>query len=131
METSTETGLDSIAKKLSVRLIVLFGSRARGHARGGSDYDVAYLAERSLSIAEQGNLAEAIAAVLGTNEDAIDAVDANEASPLLQFQIAKHGKLLYGSRRAMVQFTLLAWKRYQHTAKFRRLIDRALAQRYG
>lgn len=126
-----ETGLDSVAKKFGVRLIVLFGSRARGHARGSSDYDVAYLSGHPLSVAECSVLVEAVAAVLGTNEDAIDAVDANRASPLLQFQIAKHGKLLYGSRRAMVQFTLLAWKRYQHAAKFRRLIDRALAQRYG
>lgn len=114
-----------------IKLIVLFGSRARGHARPGSDYDVLYVALAPLTPKEWGDLLTASAELTGANEDKIDLIDANEASPLLAFEAARTGRAIYGSRRTFVDFVLRAWKQYQNTAKFRRFRERALAQHHG
>ena len=126
-----KTKLENIMKELGVRFVVLFGSQVKGHATERSDYDVAYQAESPLALSESGELANAVAGFLEVSEDRIDLVDVDAGSPLFQFQVAAHGRLLCGSRRDFMNFQLLAWKRYQHTAKFRRFREQALAQRYG
>lgn len=123
--------LENIANELRVHFVVLFGSQAKGHATERSDYDVAYQAGSSLTLAESGELAAAAAAFLNVSEDKIDLVNVEAGSPLFQFQVATHGRVLYGRQRDFMNFQLLAWKRYQHTAKFRRFREQALAQKYG
>ena len=111
--------------------MVLFGSQAKGHATERSDYDVAYQAGSPLMLAEAVELASAVAAFLEVSEDKIDLVNVDAGSPLFQFEVATHGRLLCGQQRDFIKFQLLAWKRYQHTAKFRRFREYALAQKYG
>jgi predicted nucleotidyltransferase len=114
-----------------VKLMVFFGSQVRGHARPDSDFDVLYVASAPLTAKEWADAAQVAGKLLdiqGANEDTIDLVDANEASPLLQFEAARSGRIIYGSRRDFINFILLAWKRYQHTAKFRRFRERALQE---
>jgi predicted nucleotidyltransferase len=123
--------LENIANELCVQFVVLFGSQAKGHATEHSDYDVAYQAGSPLTLAESGELAAAAAAFLKVSEDKIDLVNIDAGSPLFQFEVATHGRLLYGTQRTFINFQLLAWKRYQHTAKFRRFREYALAQKYG
>lgn len=110
-------------------LLILFGSRATGHARAGSDWDVAVVADYQLSLEELGACGEEAARLLGANEDHIDIVDLWSASPLLQQFVAKEGKLLQGDPFLFIRFKVLAWKRYMDTAKFRRLRHESL-QRY-
>ena len=50
-----------------------------------------------MSLEEKNILSEEIAKEFLFNEDKIDLVDLNEASPLLQMEAAKSGKLLKGS----------------------------------
>lgn len=110
-------------------LLILFGSRATGHARPDSDWDVAVVADHGLTLDERGTAAEEAARLLGTNEDKVDLVDMWSASPLLQQFVAKEGKLLQGDPFLFIRFKVLAWKRYHDTAKFRRLRHESL-QRY-
>ena len=110
-------------------LLILFGSRATGHARADSDWDVAVVADHALTLDERWNATEETARILGANEDHIDLVDLWSASPLLQQFVAKDGKLLLGEPFAFIRFKVLAWKRYHDTAKFRRLRSESL-QRY-
>lgn len=126
-----ENEFETIVKKLNIQFVVLFGSQAKGHATEHSDYDVAYQAAAPLTLIESGELAVVVAAFYKVSEDKIDLVNIDAGSPLFQFQVATHGRLLYGSRRNFMNFQLLAWKRYQHTAKFRRFREQALAQKYG
>ena len=53
------------------------------------------------------------------SSDSIDIVDLNVASPLLQYSIAQTGRILSGNKDDFLRFKVLAWKRYQDTAKFR------------
>src|SRR3989338_3303328 len=95
-----------------VLLLIFFGSHAKGSARNSSDIDVAVLAKEPLTLSGRSHLTEWVAKELGVDEDCIDLVDIRNASPLLQHQIAKTGKLLVGSPSEFVRFRVLAWKRY-------------------
>lgn len=110
-------------------LLILFGSRATGHSRSDSDWDVAVVADHRLTWEEWSAAVEEAALLLGADEDRIDLVDLWNTSPLLQQFVAKEGKLLRGDPFLFIRFKVLAWKRYIDTAKFRRLRHEAL-QRY-
>lgn len=115
----------------SDRLIILFGSHARGTAGKQSDFDVAVTADRPLSLEERALVAHDVARKLKTPEDRIDIVELLHAPPLLQYQIATTGKILEGNPADFIRFQVLAWKRYLDTAKLRRSREKSLAQQYG
>lgn len=110
------------------KLAILFGSRAKGHAGKISDTDIAVLADHELTLREKIALAEKFGSRLGVSEDEVDVVDLRVASPLLQYEVATHGKLLEGAPEDFFQFRVLAWKRYQDTAKFRKIREKHLAK---
>ena len=114
-------------------LVILFGSRARGTERMDSDADIGILSAfgHKLSASEKISLAEKISRQLGVSEDKIDLVDLSRASPLLQYQAAREGRILFGSTAKFIRFQVLAWKRYLSTAKFRRMREQSLAKKYA
>ena len=118
--------LHDIAREHGITAVFLFGSHARDAARPTSDIDVAILGNAPLGFTERGAVIDAIARHLNVSEDMVDLVDLWSASPLLQHEIATNGKALYGDAFVVLRFKVLAWKRYQDTAKFRRAREQAL-----
>lgn len=110
-------------------LVVRYGSTAAGRARADSDVDVAVLAERELSLADQERVVIALARRHGFREDSIDLVDLRTAPPLLQHEIAEGGELLEGQADDFLHFRVSAWKAWQDSAKLRRARERNLARR--
>jgi hypothetical protein len=87
-----------------MRLLLLFGSRARGDATARSDWDLGYLAKRDFDAAEF--LAQVVE-VLGT--DRIDLVDLARAGGQLRFRAAQNGRVVYAADQAVYpQFWLEA-----------------------
>lgn len=115
----------------TIKLIILFGSRATGKAGEFSDTDIAVLADRPLTLEEKMKFAVNTTSRLNIHEDKVDIIDIWHAPALLQYQIAKEGKLLEGDAFDFVRFKVLAWKRYQDTAKFRRARERYFSKKYG
>ena len=111
------------------RLIILFGSQAAGTAGKQSDTDIAVLSDRPLSLEERAEVGEHVARELQVSEDLIDIVDLRLASPLLQYQVAEHGRLIFGAPEEFTRFRVRAWKQYQNTARRRRARERSLAQK--
>lgn len=70
-------------------LLVLFGSRARGDARGDSDWDFGYLASGGC---DPDRLMAAL--VMAVGSDRIDVVDLARANGLLRFRAARDGRPL-------------------------------------
>lgn len=120
-----------ITKFLNPSLFILFGSQNTGHANSASDFDIGVVSDKPLSLEEKNKLSEEIAQEFNFPEDKIDLVDLNEASPLLQMEATKAGKLLKGKEEDFFKFKLLAWVRYQHTAKFRKMRADNLQKIYG
>lgn len=114
-----------------IQLLIMFGSRARGTAGAQSDMDIAVLSNHKLSFEEKGAVGTYAAKKAGASEDAVDVVDIWAAPPLLQHAIAQEGKLLEGDPQAFLRFRVLAWKRYQNTARFRRMREKHLEKIYG
>ena|SRR3989344_8604 len=116
---------------VKLKLIILFGSQSRETQGKQSDFDVAVLADYSLSVEEKGKMVQEIAREFDMPEDRIDLVDIWSAPPLLQHHIAMTGKLLKGNKDDFLGFRVLAWKRYLDTAKLRRAREKKLERLYA
>jgi predicted nucleotidyltransferase len=80
-------------KHPGLRLLLLFGSRARGDAREGSDWDLGYLAESGM---DADALLLDVVNTLGT--DRVDLVDLARAGAQIRFRAARDGRVLHEAR---------------------------------
>lgn len=69
-----------------LRLLLLFGSRTRGDARPGADWDYGYLADET---------ADVPALVEALEDDRIDLVNLGCAGGLLRYRAARDGRLVH------------------------------------
>jgi hypothetical protein len=105
-----------------LELLVLFGSTGTDRHRARSDVD---LAIRCTGPADLDALHLALAPRAGT--DRLDLVDLRRAGPLLAFEVARSGRLLFERRAgAFREFQSLASRRYCDTAKLRAAQKRAI-----
>ena len=108
-----------------------FGSRVNGKSTNKSDFDFGVLKTAPLSLAERTDIVENLSDKLNINEDKIDIVDLSTASPLLKFEVARNGKLIDGDYTDFIRFKVSAMKEYVDTAKFRRLREKIMMQKYA
>ena len=78
------------ARHPNLRLLLLFGSRARGDAQERSDWDLGYLADDGF---DPDALLLHLVNALGT--DRVDLVDLARAGAQLRFRAARDGRVLY------------------------------------
>ncbi|MFA6405097.1 MAG: nucleotidyltransferase domain-containing protein [Candidatus Paceibacterota bacterium] len=112
-------------------LIIAFGSQVSGKTTVMSDFDFGVLGEKPLSLSERTDLSGYISSRLGINEDKIDLIDLNTASPLLKFEVARNGKLIDGEHFAFIRFKVRAFKEFVDTAKFRRMREKVMLKNYA
>ncbi len=120
------------AADATVAAAYLFGSRARGDARPGSDVDIAVILGAELPPRERWRrrlaLLEAAASELGS--DAIDLVLLEEAPAPLAHRVVRDGRLLVDSDpRRRVAVVEDVFRRYLDEAPLRRALDEALRAR--
>ena len=91
--------ITAIVEKLpNLKLLILFGSRARGEHKPDSDWDFAVLyKERSAQkdISSLLKIYTLLEQALEIPEDKIDVIDLKECSPILAHYVARDGQLLY------------------------------------
>ena len=73
-----------------LRLLALFGSRARGDAAEGADWDFGYLADERF---DPEGFRASTTEILGTER--VDLVDLSRASALLRYRAARDGAPVY------------------------------------
>jgi predicted nucleotidyltransferase len=83
-----------LARGPRLRFAILFGSRARGDARVGSDVDIAIAPAEPLSQGEEDALALELERALGLS---VDVVDLDRAPNGLRWRIARDGVVLLSS----------------------------------
>lgn len=121
MTTSRTPSIDRIRQaaerlgaEIGARLIVLFGSAARG-GTGAADLDIGILTDGALdTVAATNHLIRALGV------QAIDVADLRRADPLLLALAARDGIALYEAQPgAFPAFASLAARRFADTRKFR------------
>lgn len=128
-----KTRLTEITHKYGLDLIVLFGSQATGRVIPGSDIDVAVRFIRR----DWGNfdleldlIAELMEAIRGDGD--LDVAFLNGAAPMLLYQVAATGKLIYERNPGdFAQFRSYAARRYYDSEKFIKAQDRFLKERFA
>jgi predicted nucleotidyltransferase len=81
---------DDLRHAAGLRLLVLYGSRARGDAHEGSDWDFGFLANARFD-------ADGLLALLAErlNADGIDLTDLNRAGALLRHRVARDAVVVF------------------------------------
>ena len=127
MDDTISPLLDLLDRRFGVESLWVFGSEASGRARPESDLDVAVLFSRPPSAVE---LAEARAEGAALIDRALDLVDLDTASPLLAYQVLKHGRLVTDRNpRRRYRFTAGVPARREDVLLMRRPIEERLARR--
>lgn len=104
-----------IAKKFSLRLVLVFGSFAAGKNRKDSDLDIAVLGSGGISFREQVSLINELSHIFGKD---VDLSVLNRANPLLLFEVSKNSLLLYGEKEEFFNFKLRAFHAYNDYAPY-------------
>ena len=116
-------------KRAGVRLLILFGSRARGRHLPGSDCDLAVLLAPTIGdpVGQMERVQDAI------HEDAsVDMVDLGDADPLLMREVAVDGELLFeASPGDFEEFRLRSIKLYMDTQWLRDAEAATLRSHFG
>ena len=111
----------SVAEQYNLKLIVLFGSRARNETTKLSDIDIAVLAQ---DVSSLNNAKSQLSLIFDLqyimkDEGDIDLVILNSASPFLKYQVAMEGITLYEqSEDYFLKFAIQAMKEYEDVRHF-------------
>lgn len=90
----TADRLAEVLRTHDVAVAYLFGSRAQGTAREGSDHDIAVLFNHPATLDRVGALQAALVGVYGT---AVDLVELDRASLELRAKVVQEGTLLFSA----------------------------------
>jgi len=113
----TEAGLERLAKRWGIRLILQFGSTVAGTCHQLSDVDIAVMFERGeIPMRVLLEVNEQLREVFPGRE--IDLAVLNHADPLFLKKITDKCSLLFGKPRDLAQLRLYAFKQYQDYRRF-------------
>ena len=131
MELSEEERqkLKGIGEKFDLKLLVLYGSRAKGIERKGSDMDIAVFARKPIDFKTFLNLYSALNQVLASLEGELDLVELRGKDPLFLYQIFTNCHLLYGAPSIYNEFRAFAFKNYFDSRDIFRL-EKILVHKY-
>lgn len=114
-----------VAEGEELRLVVLFGSEARGDARAEADLDLAIDGGRPLDLV---GLTNRLSVALGHSD--VDLVDLRRADPVLSRAVAEEGIPVYEKTPgAFVSFQSLAARRFYDTRKLREMERESIRDR--
>ena len=119
--------LKPIVQKFGVRLIVLFGSVVRGTINAESDIDLGVLTNRPLTINRRLKLWGALSPLFNIE---VDLVILNHANPVLAFEVASMGELLFEDKpNTWDNWKSFSFRQYWDTEKFRNDLRRYITRR--
>ena len=116
--------LKKIAQKYDLELILLFGSQVGGKVHKVSDFDIAYLSKKELSMEEEIGLDCDLMPVF--QSDKVDLTNLRKANPLLLKKISDTAMLIFGKQETFIEFKLKAFKFFQDYLPYFKLEERGV-----
>lgn len=115
--------LKKVAEKFSLDLIVLFGSQVKGKVMKESDIDIGvFRKNKKIDFEEMLKLYQVLGQIFGKR---VDISNLTMAGPLLRYEIAKHGKVLYEKHPTSFQYFMIrAMKEYFDFEPYYRLEEK-------
>jgi len=104
--------IEKLAEKHKIKFIVLFGSRAKGVFREDSDFDVAVYMDGFNDMNIYNAALFGLGEILDIPAEKIDLTNLKNANPLLRYEIAREGKLLFGNEMSYLEFKAFAFRDY-------------------
>ncbi|MDP4161250.1 MAG: nucleotidyltransferase domain-containing protein [Bacillota bacterium] len=122
-----ETIIHTLRKSVAPWLIILFGSYAKGRARGDSDIDIAYLTDQVVNEYQSFCMAQELADLLGKS---CDCINLKLVSTVFQVQVVGYGKVLYCQDETRRKYYFLrTYKEYALLNEERALILKRIKER--
>ncbi len=119
--------LKPIAYKFGIRLIVVFGSVVRGTTNAESDIDLGVLTNRPLTFNQRLKLWETLSPLFNVE---VDLVVLNHANPVLAFEAASTGDLLFENKsNTWDNWKSFSFRQYWDTEKFRNDLRKFITRR--
>ncbi len=120
-ESIYETLSDFGSRRKEIVAIYIFGSRATGKHRNGSDIDIAIMIHGTVGGMERVRLETSLSNLLKRDTDVIIF---NQATPLLQHQILKYGCVVFEKDpRERIKQEVMARREYLDTLDLYRMIE--------
>ena len=119
----------AIGEKLNLKLILVYGSYAKGTQTKLSDLDIAVMGKKPLDFNDHIELYGEFSAVFGDIKRDLDVQLLDRKDPLFLYQVAKNSQLLYGNTLDYNEFRAYAFRAYQDSRDLRMLQDK-LMMRY-
>jgi predicted nucleotidyltransferase len=122
-----EKELQRLSRTFHLRLMVLFGSSARGRSRPDSDLDIGVLVGDNLSAARRTKLWGMLCRLFQAE---VDLTVLNHSDPLLGYQVACEGIVLFETEPdAWETWKSYAMRRFWDTEKFRQALKGYVTRR--
>lgn len=110
MTTKQKQNLNRLAKKLQLKLVILYGSKATGKTNQESDLDLGILAANKPDYELFKRLFEVLSGIF--QGETIDIRFLNEADPLFLMQVVKNSQLIFGQERDFNELKIQVNRRY-------------------
>lgn len=92
--------IKELAEKYGLKLVMLFGSQAKGKTHKESDFDVAYLSDKELSFRDEGRIIIDLAPIIGARDERlVNLSNIKEAGALLLKEIFDRHQVLFCADR--------------------------------
>lgn len=123
---SKSASFSTLARRYSLKLLIVFGSYATGKMHRGSDVDVAVFPTKKLSLTRELKLRRDL---FKHFKREIDLVILPQALPLLLKEIATTGRCLVGSRADFITFQVQAMKQFLDFKPYFELQEKTVRRR--
>jgi predicted nucleotidyltransferase len=116
--------INQIGRKYNLRLILLYGSFARGENHPGSDIDIAVLGKNPITLDALLSISSEMPFIFADNKRGeLDLTSLHDVNPLFRFYVMRDSILLYGKSIDYYSFKAYAFRDYQESQSLLKLMD--------
>lgn len=122
--------INQIGKKYNLKLILLYGSFARGENHPGSDLDIAVLGKESINLDTLLNIYYEMCLIFGNDPlGELDLSSLHDVNPLFRFYVMRDSMLLFGKTVDYYSFKAYAFRDYQESRSLLKLMNTLIYKR--